>query len=346
MKILKLLTLWLLVLVIPCQAQSTAKWQFKPGSNPGYYYLGVSGSILDGSTVLSGTGIAGANGFPASVPAPQHYWDFANNYNDGASVNPLNMAAGGSGNTFGVDWAHRANQALVLNGSGYAQLTVTDPDVNNLGAVWSILINSTPGANVTTTQRLISLWGDVGAGNKSYLLQISNSNFGFYTYDGSTQSTGPIWAASASKAQQLILTFNNGTCIAYLNNSSVTQTGMATPQNSTAYKLAIGAEAKDASSKFTGSIHKVAIWKNTCLTAQQVSDLFTSGVVCDEANTYARWYAATPGTVTKSINGATSTVSSDTWGSEAAGKYGYAAYALRYHAATTDLPGNPGGWPQ
>lgn len=61
--------------------------------------------------------------------------------------------------------------------------------------------------------------------------------------------------------------------------------------------------------------------------------------------TYARWYGATP-TVSKAVNGTTSSPSSDTWGAEAAGKYGYAANGFRWHSATADLPGNPGGWPQ
>lgn len=345
MSILKSLLVWLLLLATPCWGGGTYNFQLNDGQNPNYHYLGQSGSILDGATVLSGGGVVGSDGWPASINKPQHWWDFANNYNDGAGTNPINLTAGGSGNSFVPDWEGDLYQVLGLTGSGYAWSE--DAFLKNLGATFSVICEFKTGADVTTAQCVAGVYnsGTLGADYGAWMISLASGTVNFRTRTNAAITVSNSLAVAANTWYQLIFTLDgNGNGILYLNNASVSTASMLTPVNSS-LQFRVGCRSTDTQ-PFTGSVSRLGILVGTAWSSNQVAAIYNAWVTTDTAGIYARWYAATPGTVTKSINGTTSTVSSDTWGAEAAGKYGYAACALRYHAATTDLPGNPGGWPQ
>lgn len=345
MRILKA-TIVFLLLASPCFGQ-TMKFPLSDATvNAGTIYGGNYSQLNDGATALAGGGIVGADGWPASLPKPTHWWNFANNYNDSASTNPLNLSAGGSGNAFGVDMFNRANQALVLNGAGYAE-AANDPDLDNLGATFTILVEWKTGADVAASHYLATKYN--GIDNKR--------QYGVYTNGGtvrlitSNNGTGAVTSNTAVVAVNtsyiVIATLDGaGNAIITLNGAEgAAKAGMPTPLNDATYKFTVGATGDNHGYGLIGSIDRVAIWKGTCLTPAQKATIYNAWVACDEANTWARWLAATP-TLTKVLNGVSSSPSSDTWGAEAAGKYGYSAFGFRYHSATGDLPGSPGGWPQ
>lgn len=72
------------------------------------------------------------------VPLPQHLYrfDLHSDYVDRGAVGGINLIEGGTGNTF--------LNGLVINADGGYAYSAPNPDVNNLGAVFSILVKMKP----------------------------------------------------------------------------------------------------------------------------------------------------------------------------------------------------------
>lgn len=343
----KILLMIILFMASPALAQTHYFGTYQVNGATNQAVFGISGNLnvsnwgplcyalYDGSTKLGATGAVGANGWPPGVTVPQHRYELAGNYND-SGPSPYNLGVGGGSPAFTADWANRANQALSLNGSSWVSQGYGTPDIQQIGGTFSILLE----ANWPT----VNAWRDFikvyDTGKKSWSLSFQESAILTVTIstdninDSGVYSTG--WAPTANQNYQIIFTLGGGYGNVYVNGVRVYgPVSMLTPANSTGSFFIGGG---------VSNISRVAILKGTAWTQADVDKLLAYWVAGDEANTFARRYAATPANMQVLNKGTLSALSSDTWGAEAAGKYGYSYNALRYHTGSTEPTISPGMW--
>ena len=318
---------------------------------PGGFIDGIQtdmlyGQLLDGATVLSGTGVVGADGWPVGVTKPLHWWygpGLVSSHNDGAASGPLNLTAGGSP-TFGVNWANQANLGLVTSAGNYAYYNGTSADINQLGATFSVILEFiSPTHPVVDVVFGIDIGTYLASGVEILMPRSADPRVLFSTNKSGLSSLVGSPNLTANRKYQIIFTLSGGNGTVCVNGVSGSPTALYTPDDSST-KLTIGALADSLVYPFTGTIFRFGILKGTAWTPTEIAALYNAWVPVNEANTYARWYGATP-TVSKVVNGVTTSPAAGTWGAETAGQYGYAAYALRYHNLVPgDALGSPGNW--
>ena len=201
----------------------------------------------------------------AGVTKPQHYWPFkeTGDYSDQGSAGGLDLSAQGSGNSFGAE-------GLVLNGSGYAQLSAANDDLNAIGATWSMIAEFEE--SVISYRALFAISNDAVA-NSCYETFVPRSDIpSIYTFNGSTQdniTSGP----AGTGVIQLVWVYSGGNCTLYKNGEFVKTESLDAPQSNNTFYFAIGA-LSDGSYKFSGTIKRVGILKGTAWSADDVADIY------------------------------------------------------------------------
>lgn len=308
------------------------------------------GWLKDGATIISGTGAAQANGWPATVTLPTAWWygrGLKSSHNDG-SGGGLNLTAVGAP-PFAVNQFNNSEEALSLDGATqYTYLNGANAVVNNIGGTFTIVAAVYPTA--LTAYTVIAAVG-AGAASDAWILQFGGTagKVRLITYDGAAYTDLEMNTALIINTWNLLIfTLSGGNGTGYLNGAAIIgPIAMNTPRESNSVNFTIGALSNGAQ-KFTGSIGLLAVLKGTAWNTTAVTNYLKTWHPTDATGIFARWRASALGAVTKLINGANSSVTLGTWGAENAGEISQSANneAIRYYRATGDLAGSPGAWPQ
>jgi len=173
-------------------------------------YVGADLAVVEfASPTLSDTG-SNPDWNVLGVLLPPHLWrfDLHPDYADRGSVGGLDLAEGGSGNTF--------LNGLVINGDGGYAYSAADPDVSNLGAVWSILLKLKPngagGAYLTcVADDFITGIAILGDGDGTPFVILIGKDESTYTVQDSTT------LISNGNSYLIVVTFNAGVIKFYIN---------------------------------------------------------------------------------------------------------------------------------
>ncbi len=255
------------------------------------------------------------NGYPATVTLPLHNWDFAGDYTDNGVTGGLNLAAGGTGNTWGADFYGRANEALILNGSGYAYYNGSPADLNNLGSTFALLAEFKTGADVTTRQIVSCIWSSGGSVDSNWRFRIEGGLVLFDIENGTSQLSGGSAAVAANTVYRVMISYSGGVSQLYCNNVAATPSTVLAPNTSNSNHFTVGATSA-GNNKFTGQVYRVAVLKGSAWSAADAAAIYNyvygpmagtlANVTADiaGAQVVAGTLAGTLGQVSASVSGA------------------------------------------